>query len=343
MLGSMSRTNLLGLTHEELCSLVQERKEKPFRARQLYHGLYGLRKPRLEGMTDLSKSFRARLAEEFEIRLPEVVRVERAADGTEKYLLRLDGDQRIEMVHIPEPRRNTLCISSQVGCNAGCRYCVTAAMGLRRNLTAGEIVGQVLLCEHLKPGELKNINIVFMGMGEPLLNFDATMKALRLLTDPEGIAVSPRRITLSTCGIVPELQRLGQEKILPRLAISLGAAEDTLRSQLIPVNRKWNLEALLAACKALPVRGRLTFEYTLIRGVNDSLPHARRLVKLLHGLRAKVNLIPLNPHPLLPYQRPEPETITAFQEALAQHGISAFVRRPRGDDISAACGQLAVT
>jgi 23S rRNA (adenine2503-C2)-methyltransferase len=338
----MPRPNLLGLSLIEIQALVQDCGEKPFRARQLYSNIYRRHRIKLEEMSDLSKGFRALLASAFEIRLPNILRVEQSADGTRKFALRLDDDETIEMVHIPESRRNTLCISTQSGCNAGCRYCVTATMGLHRNLTAGEIVAQVMLCEELLPGETQTINLVYMGMGEPLLNYDATVKSLLLLSDREGMSISPRRITLSTCGVVPGLQRLASEKVIPRLAVSLGAPDDELRSRLIPLNRKWNLDALLAACRAMRLRDRITFEYTLIAGVNDSPQHARKLVKLLHGLRSKINLIPLNPHPLLPFKRPDQETLLAFQEILARHGLSAFVRRPRGDDISAACGQLVV-
>jgi 23S rRNA (adenine2503-C2)-methyltransferase len=338
----MPLTNLLGLSLVEIQALVAERGEKPFRANQLYSNIYHLHRTKLEEMSDLSKSFRAQLATAFEIRLPQVLHKEHASDGTEKFLLRLHDGETVEMVHIPEPRRNTLCISTQVGCNAGCRYCVTATMGLRRNLTAAEIVGQVMLCELLLPGETKSLNLVYMGMGEPLLNYDATMRSLQLLADPKGMSISPRRITLSTCGVVPGLERLAQEKVIPRLAVSLGAPTDELRGRLIPLNRKWNLDALLEACRAMPIRDRITFEYTLIRGINDSPLLAKKLVKLLHGLRTKINLIPLNPHPLLPYERPDPNTILAFQEILIHHGLSAFIRQPRGDDISAACGQLVV-
>jgi len=338
----MPLTNLLGLTLDEMQVLVQERHEKSFRAHQLYTNIYRSHKTKLEEMSDLSKDFRTLLTTDFQIRLPEVLRTEHAADGTQKYLLRLDDGDTIEMVHIPEPRRNTLCISTQVGCNAGCRYCVTATMGLRRNLTAAEIVGQVMVCEQLMPGETNSLNLVYMGMGEPLLNYDATMRSLQLLTDPGGMSISPRRITLSTCGVVPGLQRLARENVIPRLAISLGAPDNELRSRLIPLNRKWNLTALLKACGEIPIRDRVTFEYTLIRGVNDSPLQARKLIKLLHGLRCKINLIPLNPHPLLAYQRPDHDTLLVFQKILAAHGLSAFIRQPRGEDISAACGQLVV-
>jgi len=337
----MKRKNLIGFTFPEMAELLEKMGEAPFRTRQLYYAVYGRRCTGFAEMTDLSQSFRTRLAEHFSLLLPEIQRVDSSTDGTEKFLLRLTDDSLIEMVHIPEPGRDTLCISSQVGCNAACRFCVTATLGFKRNLTAGEIIGQVLLLSQKKPDIFKTLNLVFMGMGEPLLNYDQVMKAFRLMADPDGLSISPRRITLSTCGIVPGLERLAQEPLIPQLAVSLGSPDDEVRSELMPINRKWNLGQLLRACRAVPVRKRITFEYTLLCGVNDRLEDARRLVRLLSHQPAKVNLIPLNPHPAIPYRRSDEEVAQRFQAYLFDHGISAFLRKSRGEDIQAACGQLA--
>jgi 23S rRNA (adenine2503-C2)-methyltransferase len=337
----MRRQNLIGMTDMEMTELLTKMGEAPFRARQLYYAVYGRQCADFADMTDLSRSFRLRLAENFSLELPEIESLYCSTDGTEKYLLRLSDNHRIEMVHIPEPGRDTLCLSSQVGCSAACRFCVTATLGFKRNLTAGEIVGQVLLLSRRKPGILKTLNLVFMGMGEPLLNYEEVMKAFRLMADSRGLSISPRRITLSTCGIVPGLQRLAKETLIPQLAVSLGSPEDALRNELIPVNRKWDLKQLMQACRAVPVRKRITFEYTLLRGVNDRPEDARRLVRLLSHQSAKVNLIPLNPHPAIPFQRSEEGVAERFQSYLFDHGISAFLRKSRGEDIQAACGQLA--
>jgi len=338
---SMKQQNLIGVTQEELSSLVGELGEPPFRARQLYYAIYRRQCLDWQRMTDLSRAFRMRIAEGFTLDLPQVLEVRSSQDGAEKFLLGLQDGRVIEMVYIPEPRRDTLCISSQVGCNVGCRFCVTGTLGFKRNLSAGEIIAQVLLCAQQKPGILKSLNLVFMGMGEPLLNYDEVMKAVRLLTDPPGMAISPRRITLSTCGIVPGLERLARETIIPLLAVSLGSPRDDLRNELIPVNRQWNLELLLTACAAIPLKKWITFEYTLLRGMNDRPEDARALVRLLSRFPAKVNLIPFNPHPALPFERSDPQAIAVFQGILFDSGISTFLRRSRGEDIQAACGQLA--
>ncbi len=337
----MWRQNLIGLDQEEIAALLAETGQPPYRARQLYASIYRRQVLEWERMTDLSRNFRAAAAERFSLELPVLRELQAAVDGTEKFLLGLHDGQAVEMVFIPEPKRDTLCISSQVGCPAACRFCVTGTLGLKRNLTPGEIVGQVLLCSRRKAGILKRLNLVFMGMGEPLLNYDAVMKAIRLLADPQGMAISPRRITLSTCGIVPGLHRLAREAVIPLLAVSLGSPDDAVRSELIPVNRKWNLESLLEACRAVPLRKWITFEYTLLKGVNDRPEDARALAQLLRRFPAKVNLIPLHSHPALPYEPSGPEAVARFQEILFQHDVSAFLRRSRGEDIQAACGQLA--
>jgi 23S rRNA (adenine2503-C2)-methyltransferase len=336
----MEPQNLVGMRQEEIAVLLAGMGEPPYRARQLYSSIYRRQVLDWERMTDLSRSFRAAAARRFHLSLPHLREVLTAADGTEKFLLGLEDGCAVEMVYIPEPKRDTLCISSQVGCNAACRFCVTGTLGLKRNLAAGEIIGQVLLCAIRKAGVLKRLNLVFMGMGEPLLNYEAVMKAVQLLTDPQGMALSPRRITLSTCGIVPGLERMAKESVIPLLAVSLGSADDAVRSELIPVNRKWNLERLLDACRAVPLRKWITFEYTLLQGVNDRPEDALALARLLRRFPAKVNLIPLNPHPAIPYAPSDPESVARFQDILFSQDISAFLRRSRGEDIQAACGQL---
>jgi 23S rRNA (adenine2503-C2)-methyltransferase len=339
----MKRKNVLGLDLDELTELVQELGEKPFRARQLYRQIYARKVFDFDSMTDLAKGFRASLASCLEIRLPRVWRRNRASDGTVKSLFQLDDGRFIESVFIPEEGRDTLCISSQVGCNVGCTFCMTAQMGLERNLKVGEIVGQVLGA--MTEGDLpeKGFNIVFMGMGEPLLNYKNVMKSFRLMTDPGGMALSHRKITVSTSGIVPVMKKLTQEKDLPNLAVSLNATRDDLRDVLMPINRRWNIEELLDTCRSFPLesRRRITFEYVLLKDLTDSDEDARRLARLLHGLKAKVNLIPFNPNPGMSYQRPSAERVERFRQILVDRQLSAFVRKTRGDDIAAACGQLA--
>lgn len=347
-MGVSDRENLLGMGRSELGAVVAGMGEAPFRARQLYVNIYRNGALDFREMTDLSKAFRARLAERYAIVAPAIESVFRSSDGTRRYLLSLADGSNIEAVLIPDKGRHTICISTQVGCAVGCRFCMTAQLGLKRHLTAGEIVGQVIaVCNEsgLRRAGPQRLNIVMMGMGEPLHNYDNTVKALRLLADPEGMAISPRRITLSTSGFAPALERLAREEVVPNLAISLNASSDEQRSQLIPINRRWNIERLIAsvrrASELIGERRRITFEYVLLGGVNDSAEDARRLVNLIKGLRVKVNLIPWNPDPALPFQTPSEERIVAFQQILMGHNITATVRRPRGLDISAACGQLA--
>lgn len=333
---------LLGLDAEELAGLIGDEHPR-YRAQQLYDALYRGRVAELEAVTTLPAALRRRLAAEHRAGLPEVERRYDSADGTRRYLLRLEDGRSVEAVFMPEPSRATFCISTQVGCPVGCSFCMTAALGLERNLSAGEIVGQVLflLREHdLEPGR-DRINVVMMGQGEPLLNLEAVLKATRLLVDPRGVGISPRRLTLSTVGIVPKIYELGRSTIRPKLAVSLHATTDEVRCRLIPIARKHPLADLLAACRAYPLRSweRLTFEYLLMRDINDTERDARRLVSLLGQLRAKVNLIPLNPGPGIPFQPPEPDRVLAFQ-AQVRRALPCFIRKPRGQDVYAACGQL---
>jgi len=275
--------------------------------------------------------------------LPRMAAQYSSVDGTQRYLLELEDRRTVETVLMPEEGRDTVCISSQVGCPVNCQFCLTALLGLERNLTAGEIVGQVLFVmrAHQLSTPLDRLNIVMMGMGEPLLNLGNVIKATRLLTDPEGIGLSQKRITLSTAGIVPKIAELASEPVRPKLAISLNASSEEQRRELMPITRKYTLKDLLAAAKAFPLRPweKLTFEYVLLKGVNDTDADARRVVKLLSNLNAKVNLIALNPGPGVPFETPDPERVHAFQ-AIVRRSMPCFVRKPRGRDIFAACGQL---
>jgi 23S rRNA (adenine2503-C2)-methyltransferase len=334
---------LSGLELPEMEALISEAGEPRYRARQIYAGVYRRRLQSWDEFTDLSKPLRQKLSVRFNIDGLPTDRVFDSTDGTRRYLFAVPPSQRIESVFIPEERRDTFCISTQVGCAVECLFCVTGKLPMRRNLTAGEIVGQVLALQRDRGTIPKRLNIVVMGMGEPMNNYDNVMKAVRLITDPEGMSVSPRRLTLSTAGVVPGIRRLAAEPVIPNLAISLSATTDAVRDVLIPINRKWNIETLLQACRDFPLepRRRITFEYVLIDGVNDTPDDARRLVKLLGGLQKKVNLIPLNADPWVPCRRPSEARILAFQKILVDSHVTAYIRRPRGDDISAACGMLA--
>ena len=343
---SDNRINLLGLTRAELEAWILERGGKAFRARQLYHWLYKRGETQFDAMTDLAKDFRAQLAGEAEVRLPEIVTRQDAADGTIKWMLRADNAQGFEMVYIPEADRSTLCISSQVGCALDCSFCSTAQQGFNRNLTAAEIVGQVFLAQKelgFKAGDNRPIsNIVMMGMGEPLANFRNVIPAIRILLDDLGFDFSRRRLTLSTSGLVPQIYKLAEETNVA-LAVSLHAPDDELRSKLVPINRLHPIASLLEACWHYidEQNGRsVTFEYVMLDGVNDSPAQARALARLLKGHPAKVNLIPFNPFPGTQYRRSRPETIRAFLDQVLQGGVMATIRRTRGDDIDAACGQL---
>ncbi|HZT33343.1 MAG TPA: 23S rRNA (adenine(2503)-C(2))-methyltransferase RlmN [Bryobacteraceae bacterium] len=314
-----------------------------FRARQLYDALYRGQAEELVQISTLPAALRAELAGQHRVGQPEIARRYESADGTRRYLLRLEDGRTVETVRMPEGERDTLCISSQVGCPVDCKFCMTALLGLERNLTAGEIVGQVLVVcrDNGLRQEGGRLNIVMMGQGEPLLNLANVLKATRLLSDPAGFGLSPRRITLSTAGIIPKIEEMGREAVRPKLAISLNASTEEMRQELMPITRKYHLKDLLAACKAYPLRPweKLTFEYVLLKGVNDSDADARRVVRLLANLNAKVNLIALNPGPEIPFDTPAPERVASFQR-IVRRATPCFVRKPRGLDIFAACGQL---
>jgi 23S rRNA (adenine2503-C2)-methyltransferase len=311
-----------------------------FRATQIFKAVYQHGIDEFAAMTDLPKAERASLAEEWDIKLPAVHRRFDSVDGTRRYLVKLHDREMAETVFIPEETRNTVCISSQIGCAFACTFCLTGQLGLIRNLSAGEIVAQVLIAQ--RENMEGSFNIVLMGMGEPLHNYDNVMKAIRIMHDEEGLNMSMSRITLSTAGLLPGIERLAKEPVIPNLAISLTGATDQKRNQLMPINRKYPIEQLLETVRAFPLkhRQRVTFEYVLLRGVTDAPEDALHLVKLLRGMRAKVNLIPLNEAEELNYRRPSDAAVERFQRILTEHHIDAFVRKQRGDDISAACGQL---
>jgi 23S rRNA (adenine2503-C2)-methyltransferase len=310
-----------------------------FRARQIYEAVYRQRVTDLQGVSNLPKPLR----EQLPVGVPEVERVFDSADGTRRYLLKLADGKTVETVWMPEGERSTVCISTQVGCPVDCKFCLTALLGLERSLTAGEIVGQVLrvAADRSLEANVDRLNIVMMGQGEPLLNLGNVIKATRLLTDPEGMAISPRRITLSTSGIIPKIQELAREPVRPKLAISLNASTEEQRQALMPITRKYHLRDLIDACRAYPLRTweKLSFEYVLLKGVNDTEADARRVVKLLANLNCKVNLIALNPGPGIPFETPDPQRVSAFQ-AIVRRALPCFLRKPRGLDVFAACGQL---
>jgi len=314
-----------------------------FRARQVYDAVYRQKVSDLVEITSLPLNLRKELASKVSVGLPEPAAEYHSKDGTRRYLLKLQDQRTVEAVLMPEEGRDTICISSQVGCPVNCQFCLTALMGLERNLTAGEIVGQVLFIMRAQQisTATDRLNIVMMGMGEPLLNLPNVIKATRILTDPAGIGLSQKRITLSTAGIVPQMAVLGREPVRPKLAISLNASYEEQRRRLMPITRKYSLKDLLAACKAYPLRPweKLTFEYVLLKGVNDTDADARRVVQLLAHLNAKVNLIALNPGPGIAFETPDAERVRAFQ-AIVRRAMPCFVRKPRGRDIFAACGQL---
>ena len=319
-------------------------KDAPaFRARQIYDAVYRQRVSNLVQISSLPASLRTELSETHELGLPQPASEYRSSDGTRRYLLELQDKRTIETVWMPEEARDTVCISTQVGCPVNCQFCLTALMGLERNLTAGEIVGQVLFAmrAHRENAASDRLNIVMMGMGEPLLNLPNVVKATRLLTDAAGIGISPKRITVSTSGIVPKIAELGREPVRPKLAISLNASTEEQRRELMPITRKYHLKDLLEACVAYPLRPweKLTFEYVLLKGVNDTDADARRVVRLLSDLNCKVNLIALNPGPGISYETPDPDRVQSFQ-AIVRRSLPCFIRKPRGRDIFAACGQL---
>ncbi|MGB9457865.1 MAG: 23S rRNA (adenine(2503)-C(2))-methyltransferase RlmN [Bryobacteraceae bacterium] len=316
-----------------------------YRATQVYEAVYRGHATDLAGVSALPAALRQSLAERLTFGLPEIARRFESVDGTRRYLLRLDDGRTVETVLMPEGERDTICISSQAGCPVDCKFCMTALLGLERSLTAGEIVGQVLAMVHDngldRARAPRRLNIVMMGQGEPLLNLDNVIKATRILLDPAGFALSPRRITVSTAGIVPKIAEMGREPVRPKLAVSLNASTEEARCELMPITRKYHLKDLMEACQAYPLRPweKLTFEYVLLKGVNDTDADARRVAKLLARLNAKLNLIALNPGPEIPYQTPEPDRVAAFQ-AIVRRSLPCFIRKPRGLDIFAACGQL---
>ncbi len=329
----------------ELSELLQvlPAGEPAYRAEQVYHALYRKKIDDVVQISTLPARIRNELAASAEVGLPALDSRFQSIDGTRRYLLRLSDGRTVETVLMPEGDRDTVCISSQVGCPVDCKFCMTALMGLERSLTAGEIVGQVLFVarDNGLLAENKRFNIVMMGMGEPLLNLPNVLKATRILVDPGGVGMSERRITLSTAGIIPKIEELGQAEVRPKLAISLNASTEEMRQELMPITRKWHLKDLIEVCRAYPLREweKLTFEYVLLRGVNDSDADARRVVGMLGNLNCKVNLIALNPGPGIPYETPLAERVESFQ-SIVRRSIPCFVRKPRGLDIFAACGQL---
>ncbi len=333
-----------GLERPALEAALAERGHERFRARQIYRWIYRRGVTDLDAMSDLPRGLRAALASELTLATPVVVARERSTDGTEKFLLRLTDGRQIESVFIPDTPAMTFCISTQVGCAMACAFCLTGKMGLVRNLTAGEIVGQVRLLANVLALRDKPFNIVLMGMGEPLHNYDETMKAIRILADEHGFALPPRRITLSTVGLLPALERLAHEPVMPNLAISLHAPTDLQRGRLVPINTKYGVTDIIEACKRFPLkrRSRITFEYVLLAGVNDSPADARLLARLLAGVKSKVNLIPLNAAPGIAFERPSDASIDRFARTLSERGLTVSVRKSRGRDIRAACGQLIV-
>ncbi|MCI0351190.1 MAG: 23S rRNA (adenine(2503)-C(2))-methyltransferase RlmN [Acidobacteriales bacterium] len=360
---------LLGLTFQELSEIVSKFGEPPFRTRQLQEAIYVQRVAALTEISTLPQDFRNTLtAAGYRSGLPRIERKFTSVDGTIRYLIAFSDGESVETVWMPEGdggeagdgteagdvtdngwragvyNRATICVSSQVGCAVNCQFCMTALLGAQRNLTAGEIVGQVLVVLNDRGVDVEKdrINLVFMGQGEPFLNYDNFIKAVRLLSDPAGVNIPTSRMTVSTAGIVPRIYDLGKESVRPKLAISLNGSNDVVRERVMPLNRKWNIASLLEAARGFPLRPRerLTFEYVLLSEVNDFPENAREVVELLHGMRAKVNLIALNPGPEIAFNTPSEDRVLAFQRILIDAGIPAFIRRPRGRDIYAACGQL---
>ncbi len=361
----IKENGLFGLDLQELAAIVQVAGEPSYRARQIFDALYARRVESADQISTLPKEFRRTLQERgLAVGLPRIERKFVSRDGTIRYLMALADDQSVETVWMPEGDggeagdgsqagdegeksgakwpRATICVSSQVGCAVDCQFCMTALLGVKRNLSAGEIVGQicaVLNDQRVSPPQ-DRVNMVFMGMGEPFLNYENFMKAVHLLV--EGVGIPESRMTVSTAGIVPRIYDFGQEPVRPKLAISLNASNDGLRTRLMPINKKWNLEKLMAAAREFPLRNRerLTFEYVLLEQVNDSPQNAQEVVELIRRVRAKVNLIPLNPGPEIDFRTPSEERVRAFQKVLVPAGVPTFIRRPRGRDIYAACGQL---
>jgi 23S rRNA (adenine2503-C2)-methyltransferase len=339
------RGNLLGLNREELENVAVSFGQPRYRGRQIYHGLYARRARDLSGLTDLSSEFRDAIAAHQGIVYPLAERHFCSRDGSVRYLFRLADGNLVETVYMPEEDRTTLCLSSQVGCALDCKFCFTALLGSKRNLTAGEIIGQVLAVtagQNVARGA--RLNLVFMGMGEPMLNLPQVLKAVQILADPQGVGVTLRRIAVSTVGILPRIEEMALAPVRPKLAISLNASRDEQRSALMPINKKYPLADLLRVCRAYPLRSweHLMFEYVLLDGFNDADDDARRVADLVGDLRARVNLIPYNSGAQLPFRAPPFERVLAFQKILTDRRIPAFIRISRGQDISAACGQLSL-
>jgi len=347
----MAHTEIAGLTKAELSTFVEELGEPIYRGQQIFNAVQRRRVRSFEQITNLPKDFRAKLSERAAISTLRLESRYVSSDGTRRYLMKTHDNHPVETVFIPEERRDTICFSSQSGCPLQCTFCLTAQLGLLRNLTAGEIVEQIIVALNDAYGDgvqtPRGTNLVGMGAGEPFLNFDALLKAIRIVGDPDGLHIVPNRVTVSTAGIAPRIRELATIADRPHLAISLAAPTDELRNELMPINKKWPLDELLDACKefekSLKPGERFTFEYVMLKDVNDSDEQARRLANLLnrHSLRAKVNLIPHNPAEPLPYQPSTEQRVESFREILESKGVHGFVRKPRGRDILAACGQLA--
>ncbi|MFL2789438.1 MAG: 23S rRNA (adenine(2503)-C(2))-methyltransferase RlmN [Paracoccaceae bacterium] len=353
----VQKPNLIGLSREELREVFKKvgvpERQINMRVKQLWNWIYFRGKRNFHEMTNLAKSLQNSLDENFQIDIPKIVKKDVSADGTRKYLVRILGLHEVEVVYIPEPGRGTLCISSQVGCTLSCSFCHTGTQRLVRNLTSSEIIGQVMLAKDdldewpsdsktLEPKSRLLSNIVLMGMGEPLYNFENVRDAMRIAMDPEGISLSRRRITLSTSGVVPEISRTASE-IGCLLAVSFHATTDEIRNKLVPINKKWNISTLIKSLKEYPKLSnseRITFEYVMLKGINDSDQDAHRLIKLIKGIPAKINLIPFNEWPGSPYQRSDWLRIKAFSDIIHNAGYASPIRKPRGEDIMAACGQL---
>jgi 23S rRNA (adenine2503-C2)-methyltransferase len=339
---SSQKVDLKNLSPSELEDFIRSFGKERYRSLQILRWLYqkGIRS--IDEMTNLSKRFRQSLSEISFISTLHPLYVEQAKDETKKFLFQLEDGNRIESVLIPDKARLTLCVSTQVGCALGCRFCLTGKMGLKRDLMASEILNQILAVRETLTDKTSITNVVLMGMGEPLANYKNTLKATELMTNPDAFKFSSRRVTLSTVGLLPELEQLAKEKISFRLAISLNASDEETRSQLMPINRRYPLKKVLEACRHFPLRPRtrITFEYVLVEGVNDSHQDAKRLLKMLRGIPSKVNLIPLNEASGIPFKRPSEEKVRRFQEILMEGGLTAIVRTSKGAEISAACGQL---
>ncbi len=335
--------DLYGLERDGLAAALAGLAARPFHAGQVFHWIYGRGETDPGAMTDLPAGLRRAIRERFRIDRPAIQETRDSEDGSRKYVLGLADGRTVEAVHMVHGARITLCLSSQVGCALACRFCLTGTMGLVRNLTAGEIVGQVAIVARDRALDPQTVRLVFMGMGEPLHNYDAVLAAFRILSDPRGFAIAPRRITLSTVGLVPEIERLASESPRPRLAISLTAARDDLRGELVPLNRKHDLEHLIGACRRVPLapREKITFEYVLLQDVNDAPREAQRVARLVRGIRCKVNVIPYNETGLPGFRTPSAERAARFRDELLAHGIPASIRWSKGRDIGAACGQLA--